>query len=183
MCVCVSLDDQEAWEGYHQALCVGVDEGRSGLLEFYNHAQQTNETFLLAAQILASAVLQVQRAPGLTLREALFPYVCIHKAPWEDILVESAVREDALDLLMEGQEEKDGVAGEAGGDLRTGSEDEEAVPKEETNVRKEEEAEEEEEEEGDSLRRSEREDVDPEELRARLQEALQVSFLLLEVGL
>mmetsp|Transcript_4470 Transcript_4470/g.28487 ORF Transcript_4470/g.28487 Transcript_4470/m.28487 type:complete len:477 (-) Transcript_4470:337-1767(-) len=48
---------QEAWEGYHSILCVSQVANPSKMIEFYAHADETNDIFNLAALVVAKTVL------------------------------------------------------------------------------------------------------------------------------
>jgi len=70
---CGSQCMQEAWDSWHCLLCTG--EGTkardlASLQEFFHHADETNDIFVLAAKVLASIILSAQglasHARGLT---------------------------------------------------------------------------------------------------------------------
>lgn len=102
---CSEACAKEAWEAHHKALCAGPGGEAAGagegpvhaLAEFEAHAKETNDAFLLAAQVLARVSCAAD-AEGVSLQEAWAPFACGHKGIWWEIL-------SRPDDVAEGEEE------------------------------------------------------------------------------
>lgn len=55
-----------AWTRHHSLLCAGLvgDDGAQPLADFYQHAEEYNDVFILAAQVVATALLAAQHELG-----------------------------------------------------------------------------------------------------------------------
>ena len=70
------------WERSHRLLCVGALENSShALIKFKMHAINTNDIFLLAAEVIAAIICRVMDT-GCSVEEASRPYVFFERGPW-----------------------------------------------------------------------------------------------------
>merc|ERR1711991_978435 len=70
---------------HHQVLCPGSDFGSSALAGFYAHAVETNEIFLMAAQIMAMILVGYREDAG-DLSRVMLPFDMFRKAPWWEVI-------------------------------------------------------------------------------------------------
>ena len=73
-----------AWESHHSLLCPASPACAQQLLEFYDHADHTNDVFRLAAQVIAATLTAAERqlAGSLDSRDSAQLWVALQQG-WE----------------------------------------------------------------------------------------------------
>ncbi|KAF8391480.1 hypothetical protein HHK36_023785 [Tetracentron sinense] len=68
---CSNLCAESDWESFHSLLCVGEGSGslcREALLKFIEHANETNDIFLLAAKVISFTILKYKKLKAAPLK-------------------------------------------------------------------------------------------------------------------
>ncbi|OQS07027.1 hypothetical protein THRCLA_00970 [Thraustotheca clavata] len=87
---CSPVCRSDAWERYHCLLCTAHPD--TPMHDFFQHATDTNEIFILAAQVIARVLVQYAKTSNVELARQPVDMFC--KLPWWEVVTSTADLEE-----------------------------------------------------------------------------------------